>query len=131
MSLPLDPHNYKFTTSQPFSDPAIMSARLASPVMAQPMHDSGYLGVQQSLESYQQQQQQQLAYGPPPGLAYPPGIMPGPQMTRHGLGVMSNMDAAQGVGSAHGELRFLHSQGRESQVRVPSAVLSVRKLYRP
>ena len=76
-----------------------------------------------------QQQQQQLAYGPPPGLAYPPGMMPGPQIARHGLGVASSMDVPQGAGSAHGELRFLQFQGRESQVRVPSAVLSVRKLY--
>ena len=107
-----------------------MSARLASPP-SQPMHDSGYANVQQTLDGYQQQQQQQMAYGPPPGLAYPPGIIPGP-MARIGLGVgsgPSSMDVAQAGGSAHGEYNFLRLQGRESQVRVPSAVLSVRKLY--
>ncbi|GJE87920.1 hypothetical protein PsYK624_040030 [Phanerochaete sordida] len=96
-----DLQSFKFSMAQPFTDPAIMSARLASPGVAQPMHDNGYTNAQPQMENYQQQQQ--MAYGPPPGLAYPPGIMPTPAM-RHGLGVgagPSNMELAQAGGSAH------------------------------
>lgn len=126
-----DSQQYKYPGSQPFADPAIMSARLASP-MGQPMHDNGYPNLASIADSYSAQQP--MTFGPPPGLSFPPGVMPSPSMaSRHGLsmggGLPTGMDLSQAAGSVHGEFRFLHSQGRESQVRVPSAVLSVRKLY--
>ncbi|EKM55967.1 uncharacterized protein PHACADRAFT_122027 [Phanerochaete carnosa HHB-10118-sp] len=117
----VDPNSFKFSGSQSFSDPAIMSARLASPAVAQPIHESGYANVQPPMESYQQQQQQ-LAYGPPPGLAYPPGIMPGPTM-RHGLGlgaVPSAVELAQAGGSAHA----LYTVPASPSPVIPSPVLS-------
>ena len=109
-----------------------MSARLASPVASQPIHDNGYSNLVLNGGSYALQQH--VGFGPPPGLSFPPGVMPSPSMSgRQGLamggGLQSNMDVSQGGGAAQGELFFPHSQGRDSQVRVPSAVLSVRKLY--
>lgn len=104
-----------------------MSAQLASPG---PMQDAGYGSAPSGFENFPTAQH--LAYGPPPGLVYP---QPNPVMsTRHGQGLgggvpAASLDMSQAGGSAHGELRLYHYQGRESQVRVPSAVLSVRKLY--
>ena len=118
---------YRFNPNQPFADPAIMSARMASP---SPIQDGGYGGGPTGLESYPSQQ---LAFGPPPGLAYPQGVVPNPALSnRHGKGLggmPAAVDLSQMGGSAHGELRLYPYQGRESQVRVPSAVLPVRKLY--
>lgn len=73
-----------------------------------------------------------LAYGPPPGLAYPPGLMAGPGMQGQlGQAGGRGYDLAQAAvtGSAHGEFIFPFNQGKLSQVRVPSAVVTVRKLY--
>ena len=119
---------FRFNPNQPFADPAIMSARMASP---SPIQDGGYGGAPAGLENYPSQQQ--LAFGPPPGLAFPQGVVPSPALSnRHGQGLggmPTTVDLSQMGGSAHGELRLYPYQGRESQVRVPSAVLPVRKLY--
>lgn len=123
----LPEQQFRFNPSQPFADPAIMSARMASPG---PMQDTGYGATPSGLDNYPSQH---LGYGPPPGLAYPQGIMSNQVLAgRQGPGLggvpTASLDMSQ-AGSAHGELRLFHYQGRESQVRVPSAVLSVRKLY--
>lgn len=68
-----------------------------------------------------------LAFGPPPGLAYPPGLMAGPGLQGQAGG--RGYDLSQSAGSAHGEFHVPFYQGKLSQVRVPSAVVSVRKLY--
>ncbi|KAJ3541141.1 hypothetical protein NM688_g6126 [Phlebia brevispora] len=126
---PPSEQQYRFNPAQPFTDPAIMSARLASPG---PMQDAGYGAAPSGLDNYPSQH---MTYGPPPGLAYPQGIVPNQVLSpRHGQGLggmptAASLDMSQAGGSAHGELRLFHYQGRESQVRVPSAVLSVRKLY--
>lgn len=127
-----DSQQFKFSQAQPFNDPAIMSARLAAPAMSPPVHESFHGSMANIQDGFPPPQH--LAYGPPPGLAFPQGAMPNAALAgRHGLGMGTGlppgMDIPQASGSAHGELLFLHYQGRESQVRVPSAVLSVRKLY--
>ncbi|KAF7791288.1 hypothetical protein EIP86_002302 [Pleurotus ostreatoroseus] len=85
--------------SQPFADPAIMSARLASPG---PMQDAGYGTSPSGLDNYQSQH---LAYGPPPGLAFPQGIAPNHVLAgRQGQGLggvpPASLDMSQ-AGSAH------------------------------
>lgn len=132
VSIHVDSQQFKFTTNQPFNDPAIMSARLASPVISQQMHDNGYPNMASTPGGYPSQQH--ASFGPPPGLSFPPGVIPSPSLTgRQGLamagGLHSSLDVSQAGGATQGELFFHHPQGRDSQVRVPSAVLSVRKLY--
>lgn len=78
----------------PFSDPAIMSARFASPVLSSA--SLSYAGTPAIATAAPTSA---ATYGPPPGLAYP------------------NSESRSFV------------QGRESQVRVPSAVLAVREFY--
>lgn len=109
-----------------------MSARFAAPVMSPPVHDPTYGNMANIPDNFPSQQH--IPYGPPPGLAFPQGPVPGPSIAgRHGLGtgggLPPGMDLSQASVSAHGEFVFRHYQGRESQVSVPSAVLSVRKLY--
>ncbi|KAI0094086.1 hypothetical protein BDY19DRAFT_920744 [Irpex rosettiformis] len=98
-----DSSQFKFTMNQPFSDPAIMSARLASPVVSQQTHDSGYSNLISTAGSYQSQQH--IGFGPPPGLSFPSGAMTSPSITgRQGLGMgsslHSNMDLSQAGGAA-------------------------------
>lgn len=124
-----DPQQYKYNTSQPFNDPAIMSAQLAT-MPQQQIHDNGFMnGPPLGME--------QLTYGPPPGLGlgpgFPPGLVPaGPAallQSQNALAAMAGRGGLEPNGSAHGEFHFQLFQGKLSQVRVPSAVLSVRKLY--
>jgi hypothetical protein len=86
-----DQPQYQFA---PFSDPAIMSARFASPVLSSAnLSYAGTPAIATAAPAVT------TTYGPPPGLTYP------------------NSES----------LSFV--QGRESQVRVPSPVLAVRKFY--
>ncbi|KAL6307964.1 hypothetical protein BKA93DRAFT_726639 [Sparassis latifolia] len=62
-----DQSAYNYGSSQPFHDPAIMSARLASPTIARSVHDA-YSNPPSAVESYSSHH---LAYGLPPGLQYP------------------------------------------------------------
>jgi CCR4-NOT transcription complex subunit 4 len=87
---------FKFATSPSFNDPAIMSARFASPVLA-PAVPEGYQNASTMLSS-------QLAYGPPPGLAYAPGIFHNPvPPTNHTHGSSSNIESQTNGSSTHGE----------------------------
>ncbi len=86
---------------QPFTDPAIMSARFASG------QDVGY----------QQADHSHLNYASPPGLAYPQGSANLPGI----LGMENN-------GTMNGE--FLPCSSEEREDRVPSSrAFSVRKIY--
>lgn len=143
----LDPQTgYKYNAHQQFTDPAIMSAQMvSSPMLNQQqggVRDNSFASPQGSMDNLAAQHQ--MNYGPPPGLMYPPGIIPGPMMAGRqqgqplsggvnvglGGGMGIGLDASQASGSAHGECDFYLFQGRQShQVRVPSSVLSVRKLY--
>ncbi|KAI6007838.1 hypothetical protein EDC04DRAFT_2780999 [Pisolithus marmoratus] len=62
---------YQYTPNQPFHDPAIMSARLASPrlAMAAP---AGYQGSLPGTAG--SKAPPNVTLGPPPGLGFPPGI---------------------------------------------------------
>lgn len=133
-----DPASYRYTSNQPFNDPAIMSAaRLASPGLNQPQGvQDGFMASYPSVESFSSQH---LAFGPPPGL----GIQDQSQSSANlaamshalgygantGSGPSTNLEVSQTSGSVHGESLVFLSHGRKSLVRVPSAVLSVRKMY--
>ncbi|KAK7689071.1 hypothetical protein QCA50_007762 [Cerrena zonata] len=88
-----DGQRYRYYAGQPFSDPAIMSAQMASSsMMAQQTqgHDNGFVNSQAM---------DHLAFGPPPGLAYPPGLTTGPGMQGQPGG--RGYDLSQTTGSAH------------------------------
>ncbi|TCD70571.1 transcriptional repressor proteinral negative regulator of transcription subunit 4 [Steccherinum ochraceum] len=106
-----DPHGYKFSGHQAFNDPAIMSAQMVtSPMLNQQsnVRDNGFASPQSSMDNITPQH---MNYGPPPGIMYPPGIIPGPMMAgRHqgqplsggvGVGIGVGLDASQASASAH------------------------------
>lgn len=124
----IDQPAYKYNPNQPFNDPAIMSARLASPILSQTVHDAGFSGPPSAVESLSSHL---LGYGPPPGL-FMDGVTASSvnhSIYASGSGPSSTLEVSQTSGSVHGESSLPISKGRESQVRVPSAVLLVRKLY--
>ncbi|EMD34429.1 hypothetical protein CERSUDRAFT_117303 [Gelatoporia subvermispora B] len=96
------PFKYSHNQGQPFNDPAIMSARMASPIMQQGVHNAGFgnSGPSDNFTS------PQVAYGPPPGLAFAESAAASPltQQT-FGSGMVSapstSMDVSQTSGSAH------------------------------
>lgn len=81
---------------QPFHDPAIMSASFVATPQA-PMNS--------------------IAYGPPPGLTFPPGLSTDNIMVNSHVSPIPPPDE----GSAHGESNLPFAQGRE--VSVPTAAL--------
>ncbi|KAI0654784.1 hypothetical protein C8Q70DRAFT_925216 [Cubamyces menziesii] len=95
---PMDPNAYN--PGQPFNDPAIMSARLASPSMSQPMQNGRFPGS--GVDAYGSPH---MAFGPPPGLSFPTDeSIASPSMSNHlGFGgpTGSNMEVSQASGSAH------------------------------
>ncbi|KAH8102942.1 hypothetical protein BXZ70DRAFT_927329 [Cristinia sonorae] len=108
--LPMDPQAYKYNGHQPFNDPAIMSAQLvSSPMLNQPpgIRENGFASPQGSMDNITSAHQ--MNYGPPPGLVYPPGIIPGSMMAGRqqgqplsgGVGVGMGMDVSQASGSTH------------------------------
>ncbi|CCM05054.1 uncharacterized protein FIBRA_07256 [Fibroporia radiculosa] len=100
----LDQSPYKPISNQPFSDPAIMSARLASPAMTQALHE----GVYSSMSSIEGFSSRQAGYGPPPGIPFADGALSGsPMAMNHNVygianGTLGNLDVGQPHGSAHG-----------------------------
>ena len=74
----------------------------------------------------------QMAYGPPPGLMYPPGISPSPvPSTTHSYGPSSNIES-QTNGSTHGEFFPFHIRGEGVPGQSTSTerrAFSVRKIY--
>jgi len=120
------PNHYQYPSNQPFSDPAIMSARFASPTLSSAVTSNGnYSNSVHTPGSIS-------SHGPPPGLSFPPGIPLGSGADIHAQGKTLdsslNMDAFHLTAPPNGEFSHL-LMGRESQVRVPSAVLPVRKYY--
>ncbi|KAI0082883.1 hypothetical protein K474DRAFT_1702854 [Panus rudis PR-1116 ss-1] len=103
-----DPQQYKYAPNQPFNDPAIMSAQLATaPSMTmshQQLRDNGNVGFMNGPPPGMEQ----LAYGPPPGLglgpSFPPGLVPnGPAALLQTQNQLAAMAARGGLdnGSAH------------------------------
>lgn len=122
---------FRHTPGQPFNDPAIMSASFASPMPSDarygnPMGLDSYAAAQHQHHHHHQHQQQQaqLAYGPPPGIAYPPpGLSPSPSQVH--MGNMGNVDMANGEYDFRSVLR-----GESPRSFVPSTerrAFSVRK----
>ncbi|KAI0792832.1 hypothetical protein C8Q75DRAFT_751628 [Abortiporus biennis] len=99
---PPDPSPYKFSPNQPFNDPAIMSAGMMQQQQQQQQQarDLGYGSPSSSMDNFQAQQH--LVYGPPPGLSYPPGIIPSPHLNRQlQTGGPTGLDVSQTTGAAH------------------------------
>lgn len=118
----------KLAANPAFNDPAIMSARFASPVLASAVPE-GYYNLAPTISS------SQVAYGPPPGLTYPPGISPSPAPSAsHSRGPPSNVES-QTNGSVHGESFPFHIRGEGVPGQSTSTerrAFSVRKIhYRP
>ncbi|OCH89107.1 hypothetical protein OBBRIDRAFT_41131 [Obba rivulosa] len=85
---------FKYSQGQPFSDPAIMSARMASPIMPQVMHDPGYSNNAPG-ENFTPQQ---LSFGPPPGLAFADSAATSPLAQQNfGSGIVSASSTALDV----------------------------------
>ncbi|KAI0781358.1 hypothetical protein BD413DRAFT_504780 [Trametes elegans] len=98
---PMDPNTYN--QGQPFNDPAIMSARMASPGFAQqPMQNGRFPGA--GVDAYASHP---MAFGPPPGLSFPNDEpVASPASSNHlGYGGTSgpstNVEVSQTSGSAH------------------------------
>ena len=123
-----DPQAFKYNPSQPFSDPAIMSASPLVPPQ-QSVHNGNFTNAPAPAGTFVSPGP--ASFGPPPGLAYPPGIIPAPMLSgrQASNGPPAGLEISHPAGSAHGEFLLSLYQGRQSQVRVPSGVLSVRKLY--
>jgi hypothetical protein len=98
------------TSAQQFYDPAIMSARFVPPIVQSPVPDEIYTH-QPVLDNHH------LAYGPPPGLSFPPqNIVPASNVT----------EPSQPSTATHGELlslSYLPKRGVPGQYRAcfPSA----------
>ncbi|OBZ75632.1 hypothetical protein A0H81_04826 [Grifola frondosa] len=97
---PLDQTSYN--PNQPFNDPAIMSARLASPILPQALHDTRFANAPAAMESFSSHH---LAYGPPPGLSYQDVALLSPVVSNHqgygtGSGPSTNLEVSQASGSA-------------------------------
>ncbi|KAH9948104.1 hypothetical protein B0H21DRAFT_848596 [Amylocystis lapponica] len=90
-----DHAGYKYHASQPFTDPAIMSARLASPILAQASHEAAFANSMSLAESYSSSH---LGYGPPPGLSFADGHQGSPAIP-HGYhssgGPSPNLEVSQ------------------------------------
>ncbi|KAH7910631.1 hypothetical protein BJ138DRAFT_1008399 [Hygrophoropsis aurantiaca] len=84
---PPDQSQYQYTQHQQFNDPAIMSARFASPVLSPAVPN--FASNQHNAASHQSPS---FAYGPPPGLSYPPGI---PVRTATPSDIAMSMDKAR------------------------------------
>ncbi|KAI0928008.1 hypothetical protein AcV7_009297 [Taiwanofungus camphoratus] len=97
---PPDQPAYKYNPNQPFNDPAIMSARLASPILSQTVHDAGFSGPPSAVESLSSHL---LGYGPPPGL-FMDGVTASSvnhSIYASGSGPSSTLEVSQTSGSVH------------------------------
>jgi CCR4-NOT transcription complex subunit 4 len=121
----LDQRAFKFSASPSFNDPAIMSARFASPLLASAVPEGFHNSAPTMSPS-------QMAYGPPPGLTYPPGISPSPApSTTHSYVQLSNVESQTNV-SNHGEFFSLHIRGEGVPGQSTSTerrAFSVRKIH--
>ncbi|KAI0747629.1 hypothetical protein C8Q80DRAFT_1353615 [Daedaleopsis nitida] len=90
----------QYNTGQPFNDPAIMSARLASPSMSQVMPNGRF--APPGIDTFQSHP---MAFGPPPGLSFPEDSVASPALTnQHAYGLASGPSTSIEVsqsGSAH------------------------------
>lgn len=92
-----DQASYPVNPTQPFNDPAIMSARLASPVLAQAVTNHGFLKIP-LVDSFSPSH---VGYGPPPGLSMANGpVTNSPSLVNHhayGLAnrTVANLEVAQ------------------------------------
>ncbi|KAI0637406.1 hypothetical protein C8Q77DRAFT_1097408 [Trametes polyzona] len=96
---PMDPTAYH--PNQPFNDPAIMSARLASPSLSQPMQNGRFQAS--GLDVYGSHS---IPFGPPPGLSFPTDeSIASPSLSNLGYGgatgPSTNLEVSQTSGSAH------------------------------
>lgn len=114
---------FKMPSNPSFHDPAIMSAQFAS---AGPGPDVFTSPIPASAASHSQ-----IAFGPPPGLSFPPGLSPSPApLNVHHQ--HRGYDASQANGSAHGESFPLHIRGEGVPGQSTSTehrAYSVRKIY--
>ncbi|RDX52715.1 hypothetical protein OH76DRAFT_1344716 [Lentinus brumalis] len=93
---PMDQSPYN--SGQPFNDPAIMSARMASPSLSQALPNGRF--PPPGIDSFTSHP---MAFGPPPGLSYPDEAVASPALTNqhaYGSGPSTSMDVSQS-GSAH------------------------------
>ncbi|KAI0692994.1 hypothetical protein C8T65DRAFT_586147 [Cerioporus squamosus] len=93
---PMDQSPYN--PGQPFNDPAIMSARMASPSLSQAMPNGRF--PPPGIDSFASHP---MAFGPPPGLPFPDEAVASPALTNqhaYGSGPSTSMDVSQS-GSAH------------------------------
>ena len=115
----------QFNPGQPFSDPAIMSARMASPSLGQAMPNGRF--PPPGLDAFASHP---MAFGPPPGLSFPEDV--GGPMGNHAYngasGPSTSMEVSQS-GSTHGESGSFVPWGGSPSSVYRAAVLSVRKLY--
>ena len=102
-------------------------------MMPQGAHDGAFPNSP-SVESFASHR---MGFGPPPGLSFQDGSLGSlaspMNHSAYGMpnGSLGSVEVSQTSGSAHGEFLPYPPKGG-SQVRVPSAVLSVRKqLFRP
>ncbi|RPD59174.1 hypothetical protein L227DRAFT_576392 [Lentinus tigrinus ALCF2SS1-6] len=87
-----------FNPGQPFNDPAIMSARLASPSLNQAMPNGRF--PPPGIDGFASHP---MAFGPPPGLPFPDEAVASPSLTNqhiYGSGPSTSMEVSQS-GSAH------------------------------
>ncbi|KAI0373288.1 hypothetical protein BV20DRAFT_1119332 [Pilatotrama ljubarskyi] len=97
---PMDPSAYN--PGQPFNDPAIMSARLASPSLSQSMQNGRF--PTGGMDAYGSQS---MAFGPPPGLTFPTDeSIASPSVSSHlgyggASGHSANLEVSQTGDSAH------------------------------
>ena len=116
---------YKYSPNQPFQDPAIMSARLASPVLSSAMpSNAGSANATPSItESYTSSHS---AFGPPSGFGLPSAISFISQQSSNippkPGSPISNADVSRQNMPSHGESFNFLFEGR--MVSVPSPVLS-------
>jgi len=98
-----DQSPFKVNPNQAFNDPAIMSARLASPIHPQNVREVVYSN-HPSVDTFPPQH---LGYGPPPGLSFADNGMASSSSPadHHVYGVLNgplaNLEVSQTSGSAH------------------------------
>ncbi|KZT11611.1 uncharacterized protein LAESUDRAFT_642402 [Laetiporus sulphureus 93-53] len=119
---PSDQSQYNTTPNQPFNDPAIMSARMASPVSQQATPDGGF-SYSPSIESIPSQQ---VAFGPPPGLSFgdgPAASIPG-SIGHHAYGTASASASALEASKTSGSMNVSTSPSLEPSISASPALSS-------